>query len=244
MIRILKLGSRGNEVKTVQTQLNARLKSSPRLLTDGVYGPRTRNAVLSFQHDNWLVEDGEAGECTWNALLNLETYTPILYSIPFIPQPTTSTCWATSAAMLTNSTVAAVIARTPNDLILADGSLNNFSDTNDPVTSATRFARANSLRLVGAAQSWLPRGLVSMLMGGPLMFDMLWSMQDYVQGNGSSGHMIAVVGIRGDDDASGVGTTLRIYDPWPPNKGKKYSVGYFQWMQQLPTRTYHIYQRA
>jgi hypothetical protein len=56
--------------------------------------------------------------------------------------------------------------------------------------------------------------------------------------------MIAVVGIRGDDDASGVGTTLRIYDPWPPNKGKKYSVGYFQWMQQLPTRTYHIYQRA
>jgi len=48
--------------------------------------------------------------------------------------------------------------------------------------------------------------------------------------------MIAVVGIRGDNDQSGKGTTLRIFDPWPPMRGKKYSVGYFKWIQEVPTR--------
>jgi hypothetical protein len=56
--------------------------------------------------------------------------------------------------------------------------------------------------------------------------------------------MIAIVGIRGDNDQSGKGTTLRIFDPWPPMRGKKYSVGYFKWIQEVPTRTYHIYHKT
>ena len=244
MIGILKTGSRGNDVKTLQTQLNAQLKPSPRLTPDGVYGMLTRNAVLSFQRNSWLVEDGEAGPCTWNALMGTEAYTPILHSIPFLAQPTTTTCWATSTAMLTRTTVQAVIARTPADLVASDGGLANFSESNDPVTGATRFARANFLTLVASAASWMPTGLVSMLRRGPLMLDMLWNAQDYAKGSGSPGHMIAVVGIRGDNDQSGKGTTLRIFDPWPPNQGKKYSVNYFQWMQGVLTRTYHIYQKT
>jgi hypothetical protein len=92
--------------------------------------------------------------------------------------------------------------------------------------------------------SWLPSSLVSMLTRGPLIFDMLWNASDYARGSGSPGHMIAVVGTRGDHDQSGRGTTLRIYDPWPPNQGKRYSVGYFKWIQEVSTRTYHIYHRA
>ena len=63
-------------------------------------------------------------------------------------------------------------------------------------------------------------------------------------GAGSSGHMIAVVGIRGANDSSGKETTLRIFDPWPPMWGKKYSAGYFKWIQEVPIRTYHIYHKV
>jgi hypothetical protein len=40
--------------------------------------------------------------------------------------------------------------------------------------------------------------------------------------------MVVVAGIRGDDDPSGRGTTLRIFDPWPPNKGARSSVNFMQ----------------
>ena len=79
---------------------------------------------------------------------------------------------------------------------------------------------------------------------GPLMFDMLWDVGEYTAGRASPGHMIVVVGIRGDDDESGIGTTLRIHDPWPPLKGDRYSVGYLRWMQEVPTRTYRVFHRA
>lgn len=240
---ILKLGSRGDDVKALQAKLNTALTPSPRLVPDGSYGGLTRAAVLRFQQANWLVEDGEAGPCTWNAVMGTEDYPPILHSIPFLAQPTNTTCWATSTAMLTRTTIPAVIARTPADLVLADGSLKNFSESDDAVTGAARFAQANFMVVVPPT-SWMPSALKSMLARGPLAFDMLWNAQDYVDGAGSPGHMIAVVGIRGDNDQSGKGTTLRIHDPWPPNRGARYSVGYFQWIQEVPTRTYHIYHKV
>lgn len=238
----LRSGSRGPDVKKVQEKLNTQLSPSPRLVPDGDFGPLTRNAVVRFQQAQWLVADGEVGPCTWNALMGTEAYPPILHTIPFIPQPTNTTCWAASTAMVTRSNVPAVIAKTPADLILPDGSLANFSETADPVTGSARFAAAHGLTVVPPT-SWMPTGLVAMLRAGPLIFDMLWDATTYVNGTGSPGHMIAVVGIRGDNDQSGKGTTLRIFDPWAPTQGKKYSVGYFKWIQEVPTRTYHIYHK-
>jgi hypothetical protein len=238
----LRLGSRGPEVKTVQAKLNARLSPSPKLSPDGVFGSSTQTAVVRFQQSEWLVDDGEVGPCTWNALLGTEAYPPVLHTIPFIPQPTSSTCWAASTAMVNRSNVPAIQMRTPADLILADGSLRNFSDTGDPLSGSTRFASANGM-IVVPPTSWMPSALRSMLSRGPLVFDMLWDAKLYTKGSGSSGHMISVVGIRGDNDQSGRGTTLRIFDPWPPNRGKRYSVGYFKWIQEVPTRTYHIYHK-
>jgi len=240
---ILKVGSQGPDVRTLQNQLNTALSPSPNLAVDGSFGGHTRNAVLRFQQDNWLVEDGEVGPCTWNALMDTEDYEPILHSIPFIPQRTSTTCWAASTAMVTRSTISTVVFRTPDDLILDDGSLRNFSESGDAVTGPARFARANFMTVVPPT-SWMPVALKSMLSRGPLVFDMLWNVTEYVKGHASPGHMIAVVGIRGDDDQSGKGTTLRIYDPWPPNQGNRYSVGYYKWIQEVPTRTYHIYHRA
>ena len=75
------------------------------------------------------------------------------------------------------------------------------------------------------------------------MFDMLWYASEYVAGNGSPGHMICVVGIRGDNDQSGIGTTLRLHDPWAPHVGKRMSVNALKWLNEVPTRTYRVFEK-
>jgi g-D-glutamyl-meso-diaminopimelate peptidase len=61
----LRLGSRGPYVKLVQSLL-IKLGYNPGAV-DGVYGPRTMQAVMSFQRDNGLAADGVVGTATWNA---------------------------------------------------------------------------------------------------------------------------------------------------------------------------------
>lgn len=56
----LKLGSRGNEVKTLQSKLN--------LIADGIFGPITEEVVKDFQKKNGLTTDGVVGPSTWNKL--------------------------------------------------------------------------------------------------------------------------------------------------------------------------------
>lgn len=241
-MKILRTGSTGSEVEELQEALNDELDPSPRLVVDGRFGPNTRAAVMRYQADNWLVVDGDVGPCTWNALMDLETYDPVLHSVPFIPQPTDTTCWAASTAMITRSTVPAVIAKTPADLIADDGGLKNYSDTDDAVTHSLEYAKVHGL-VFHPPMSWLVSALRAMVQHGPLMFDMLWSVDGYLKGVGSPGHMIVVVGVRGDDDETGLGTTLRIHDPWKPTVGKRYSVGYNKWMNEVPTRTYRIFHK-
>lgn len=238
----LKIGASGPEVKKLQQALNKKLIPNPGLVPDGQFGNLTAQAVRKFQAANWLVVDGEAGPCTQAAALDTEGYAPILHRVPFIPQKTNSTCWAASTAMVNRSSEAAVIALTPPELISPSGGLRNFSGSNDPMTGSGRFAAAHHLNVV-APTSWPPSVLKAMLARGPLIFDMLWESGKYAAGQGSPGHMIVVVGIRGDNDQSGRGTTLRIQDPWAPNVGDRYSVGYFKWIQEVPTRTYHIYHK-
>ena len=237
----LQRGSRGAEVVRLQKALNANLTPSPNLVPDGVFGGLTDAAVRRFQTLKWLVVDGIAGQCTQNAVYGRETYTPILHTIAALSQPTTTTCWATSTAMINASNVLGVVARTPPALIASDGGLLNSSETDNPDTTGVPYAAAHNLAYF-RPMSWSVAGLRDRLKGGPLMFDMLWDAARYVQGLGSSGHMIVVVGMRGDDDGTGKGTTLRIHDPWPPNIGEVYSQNHFRWMQEVPTRTYRVFQ--
>ena len=112
-VTVLKLGSRGEPVRRLQDALNRKLPGAV-LTVDGDFGNRTLAAVRRFQDEAWLVVDGEAGQCTQNALFDAEAYAPVRHVRPFIPQPTNSTCWAAATAMLKRSTVAAVKAATPN----------------------------------------------------------------------------------------------------------------------------------
>jgi hypothetical protein len=239
---VLTMGSQGDGVRRLQQALNQELVPNPRLAIDGRFGALTRTAVARFQAGQWLVEDGVAGPCTQNALFRHEAYQPILHKVPFIPQPTPSQCWAASTAMMTLSTVPGVLAKTPADMIAADGGLMNSSESDQAVVTGTRYALIHNLRCF-APMSWMVSSLRAQLQRGPLMFDMLWNADGYARGRGSPGHMIVVVGMRGDNDPSGKGTTLRVHDPWPPGSGKKYSVGYFKWIQEVPTRTYRVFSR-
>lgn len=56
----IKLGSKGEDVKTLQKKLNC--------IADGIFGQVTEEAVKEFQKTNGLIADGIVGDKTWEAL--------------------------------------------------------------------------------------------------------------------------------------------------------------------------------
>ena len=66
-LNVLRKGSKGEQVKTLQRLLNAMGYDCGTV--DGVFGSRTLIAVKEFQKANGLTVDGVVGGKTWNALL-------------------------------------------------------------------------------------------------------------------------------------------------------------------------------
>lgn len=62
---ILRQGARGPAVEDLQDRLNELGES---LVIDGVFGSRTRTAVIRLQHANRINPDGIVGAMTWNVL--------------------------------------------------------------------------------------------------------------------------------------------------------------------------------
>lgn len=65
---LLRQGSAGSAVKTLQRILNQ--KEHANLAVDGIFGPLTLAAVLTFQRTHYLSQDGIVGPKTWYALQN------------------------------------------------------------------------------------------------------------------------------------------------------------------------------
>lgn len=65
---IVKLGSRGTQVREIQELL---VKAGFPLEVDGIFGPKTRDAVIRFQRQVGLRPDGIVGERTYAALLRV-----------------------------------------------------------------------------------------------------------------------------------------------------------------------------
>lgn len=59
-MQTLKLGSKGEDVKKLQSYLN--------LCVDGIFGNMTEESVKQFQKENKLTPDGVVGPTTWQAL--------------------------------------------------------------------------------------------------------------------------------------------------------------------------------
>jgi D-alanyl-D-alanine carboxypeptidase (penicillin-binding protein 5/6) len=70
----LEIGASGDLVEALQRTLNARIKPSPGIGTDGDYGPETESAVKAFQKQEKLKADGVMNAETWKALgpLNMD----------------------------------------------------------------------------------------------------------------------------------------------------------------------------
>jgi len=66
-MKILKYGSRGPDVQLLQLALNR--AGFGELATDGIFGIKTKNALMRFQAENGLSSDGIAGPVTHRALL-------------------------------------------------------------------------------------------------------------------------------------------------------------------------------
>lgn len=67
----LQTGSRGQKVSQLQYMLSVMAEyvpSIPTVAVDGIFGPRTREAVIAFQRFAGLTPDGIVGPQTWNAL--------------------------------------------------------------------------------------------------------------------------------------------------------------------------------
>jgi putative chitinase len=60
---LLKIGSKGDAVKKVQSKLG--------LIPDGVFGPQTANKVKEWQKQNGLSVDGIIGEKTWRQMFDV-----------------------------------------------------------------------------------------------------------------------------------------------------------------------------
>lgn len=65
---LLKVGSRGPEVKAFQAAL-VKLGYLEKRDADGIFGPHTKAEVIAYQKDNGLVADGIVGEITYHKLL-------------------------------------------------------------------------------------------------------------------------------------------------------------------------------
>jgi hypothetical protein len=237
----LSIGSVGFEVVKLQAKLNAK-GAQPKLKVDGAFGPLTKAAVVAFQKKNALSPDGIVGPLTHAALDKAVTIKVANHGLKLIPQPTNTTCWAASTAMMTNSTVAAVKAKTPADMIAADGGLKNSSGSDQAIVTGTRYGNIHGLRC-HPPMSWSTSAFVTALTRSPLMFDTLWKSTEYAQGAGSPGHMTVASAVVSAGSPSGADTYLLVLDPWAPNVGKISWVDYQSWVQEVPTRTYRVFER-
>lgn len=135
----LRTGSIGFDVALLQLQLNVKGSPSPNLVVDGSFGSRTHAAVTAFQRQAGLSPDGTVGKLTHGVLAQGPALTAVRHGVTHVAQPTSATCWAAATAMLIRSTVPAVRARTPADMVASDGGLLNSSATDQAVVTGSRY---------------------------------------------------------------------------------------------------------
>ena len=99
---ILKIGSRGEDVKKLQQKLG--------LGADGVFGPGTEKVVKKWQIDHDLGADGIVGEGTWNKMFGEQT----LITEPSIPQAPIASVGGLKLEKLKGHIPDAVIAQIPD----------------------------------------------------------------------------------------------------------------------------------
>ena len=72
-LELVKPGSKNEETRAIQQIINDEGAANPPLVEDGIYGIKTKNAVVWWQTENNLITDGVVGKQTWQWILeNIE----------------------------------------------------------------------------------------------------------------------------------------------------------------------------
>jgi Putative peptidoglycan binding domain/Papain-like cysteine protease AvrRpt2 len=197
----LRAGGRAIPVKLLQRLLN-RKGASPRLSDDGIFGPKTRSAVVAFQAREGISQDGIVGRTTWSRLgITID----ITHPVNLFPQPTAVSCWSAAATMIVGN-----MSVGPGNSKLAAGSLipgpNNVQAFADSLGWTMHYP-----------QTWSVGGLANLLRRGPA-----WAVGGGTSPLGQWLHAIVLSGLWSDAVQDGSGTMIRIHDPWPPNVGSVY----------------------
>lgn len=201
-MQTISAGARGVEVLFLQRLLNKH-GANPQLAEDADFGPRTRQAVVTFQTARSIVPpNGTADGRTWGALgLAVEAS----HNVRLFGQPTGMTCWSAAATMiLGNMSVGPGSASTG-----AGGGLNPDIDNIDT------FLRGLGWSLVNNQSAPPVSTFISAMTRGPL-----WLAFE----GGTFKHAVVASAIF--SDGSDDGTVLRIHDPWPQNRGTLYATTY------------------
>ena len=93
----LKVGSKGEGVKALQTLLG--------IESDGIFGPKTKEAVIKMQKEAGLNVDGIVGPKTLEGI-EKKMFTPMAFSILIIPAPTKASTIRDTAELLCRMDVA------------------------------------------------------------------------------------------------------------------------------------------
>lgn len=126
---LLRLGDKGNFVFLLQFILN---QYGNNLTIDGIWGNKTQDAVLRFQKENSLTQDGLVGKNTWKTLLTLSPY-PLLKInyrgayVKFLQQLLESNLYPVGDidGIFGNKTLTAVKNFQKNNNIVVDGIVGN-----------------------------------------------------------------------------------------------------------------------
>lgn len=203
-MQFLRNGSRGHQVEYLQRLLvlaDTRDQAErPFSGSDGVFGAETERAVRAFQgRQRGMQVDGVAGPRTWAALgLRSERE----HHIHRYGQPTRTSCWSAAATMITGHNQSVGQGRARLD---GDGGLDH------PFENVEAFGRSMGWRMPGATPGVL--ALVALLQRGPL-----WIAVRHSTGR----HAVVLSGVYSDGNPSGLGTMVRIHDPWPVGSGAVY----------------------
>ena len=206
----LKKGSKGKEVKELQTSLNDNLKPKPKLKVDGRLGPITEQAVKDFQTKNKLKVTGIVDQKTMEKLTagggasEKPKKVSISYNVPRYAQPTGMSCWATAIAMMLSWKKSMSF----NPQTIAD----ELGYTTQFKSSGLHPEDTKAFKHWGlkwdAPMCYSVQGFADLLNGyGPV----------WLAGNARAPHVRVVVGMNGDGTPDGTKLTLN-----DPADGKKH----------------------
>ena len=95
---VLRERSQGEKVRKLQQLLNSRVTPRPDLAADGIFGPLTREAVVTFQRSQKIAPDGIVGPQTWYFLHKTEPAKSQAPAINLVQVPTTTAAVAQPAS--------------------------------------------------------------------------------------------------------------------------------------------------